>query len=61
VFEVMSLESGQELFVRNADGIYFIHKTNNIHFNRDMVNVLMLGNTFVRDLGLILKSKLYFH
>jgi hypothetical protein len=41
--------------------IYFTHKTNSIYFNYYVDNVLIVRTDCVKDLGVMLDSKLHFH
>jgi hypothetical protein len=51
-----------DLNTQKTNNIYFILKTSSIHFTRNCYNgdVLILRTDFVKDLGVMLDSKLYF-
>jgi hypothetical protein len=39
----------------------FTHKTNSVHFNYYVSNAFILRSNTIKDLGVMLGSKLYFH
>jgi hypothetical protein len=50
-----------ELNIQKTKIISFTHKTNSIHFNYCVSDVLILQSDCKKDLGVMLDSKLYFH
>jgi hypothetical protein len=50
-----------ELNTQKTKIILFTCKTNNVHFNYYVSNVLTLQSNSMKDLGIALNSKLYFH
>jgi hypothetical protein len=49
-----------ELNIQKTKIIYFTRKTNSIHFNY-FKDVLISRSDCIKDLGVMLDSKLYFH
>jgi hypothetical protein len=41
--------------------IYFTRKVNSVHFNDYVSNEIILRSDCIKDLGVMLDSKLYFH
>jgi len=50
-----------ELNIHKTNIISFTRKTNCVHFNYCVSNVLILRSDCIKDLGVMLDSKLYFH
>jgi hypothetical protein len=54
-------ENGMTLNVGKTTIISFTHKTVGFHFNYKLSNNRTLLSQYVKDLGVLLGSKLYFH
>jgi hypothetical protein len=53
-------ENGMELNIQKTKIISFTCKTNSIHFKYFVKDVLILRAECIKDLGVIIDSKLYF-
>jgi hypothetical protein len=54
-------ENHMELNIQKTGIIYFTRKTNSVHFNYNVSNEIILRSDCIKDLGVMLDSKLYFH
>jgi hypothetical protein len=50
-----------ELNIQKTRIISFTRKTNSVHFNYYVSNAIILRSDCIKDLGVMLDSKLYFH
>jgi hypothetical protein len=50
-----------ELNIQKTRIISFMRKTNSVHFNYYVSNKIILHSDCIKDLGVMLHSKLYFH
>jgi hypothetical protein len=50
-----------ELNIQKTRIISFTRKTNSVHFNYYVTNEIILCSDCIKDLGVTLDSKLYFH
>jgi hypothetical protein len=55
------LNSGMKLNLSKTTIISFIRKTNSIYFNYKLCNNLVARSQYVKDVGVLLDCKLYFH
>jgi hypothetical protein len=55
------LVNGMKINISKTTIIYFTRKTNNIGFNYKLCNNLVTRSQCVKDLGVLLDCKLYFH
>jgi hypothetical protein len=54
-------ENGMELNIQKTKIISFTRKTNSIHFKYSVKDVLILHSDCIKDIGVMVDSKLYFH
>jgi hypothetical protein len=54
-------ENHMELNIQKTRIISFTRKTNSVHFNYYVSNEIILRSDCIKDLGIMLDSKLYFH
>jgi hypothetical protein len=55
------LDNGIKLNLRKTTVIYFTRKTGSVYFNSKLCNNLVARSQCVKDLGVLLDCKLYFH
>ncbi|KAJ4426741.1 hypothetical protein ANN_26540 [Periplaneta americana] len=61
IIALSSLENGMKINQSKIFVIFFSRKTTSLKFNYFLNNVIITRKDFIRDLGALLDSKLYFH